>query len=180
MSDQLDTDLGVRYTERPKHPPTDHSEFDPPTAWVNYWDMNPVEHGGKYVTWTGRAWRAVEVGPPSMWGEPEHIVTRYRFRPADVWVDPDDPWTDFADDMKRILRSLGDEHHLPVAPPFLGSVTYYVADLTHYRSVRHETFEIDEGDVDAYWSHVSGYDVDPSEVQNVSKRDLPDDATSDD
>jgi hypothetical protein len=180
MTGQLDTTLETRYQERPKHAPTDSPAFDPPERWVNYWDVNPIEHGGEYIKWTGTDWRVVEVTPPAAWSEPKHLVERYRFRPADVWTDPSDPWTDFTDNVKAILRSLGDEHHLPAAPPFLDRATYYVADLTHYRNVRHETFEVGESDVEGYWSHASGYGVEPSEVQNVSERDLPDDATNDD
>jgi len=180
MSDQLDADLAVRYAQRPKQAPTDHPAFDPPEAWANYWDMNPVEHGGKFITWTGSDWNVVEVTPPSAWPGPEHIVERYTFGPREVWTDPDDPWTDFTDDMKRILRSLGDEHHLPAAPPFIKNVTYYVADLTNRTSVCNGTFEIDEGDVDAYWERLGRYGVEPGEVEGVAAGSLPDDATSDD
>lgn len=180
MSDQLDKPLAYRYEERPRDPPTEREAFAPSESWVNYWDVNPVVHGGKFVRWTGGTWKMVEVTPPSAWPEDAHIVQRYLLEPQDVWADPDDPMTDFTDDMKSILRSLRDEHHLPNAPPFLENVTYYVADLTFYRHGRDETFEIAEDDVDAYWSNLSGYGVDPADVGGVAENSLPDDVTDDD
>jgi hypothetical protein len=178
MSDQLDTDLSARYDERPRHAPTDHPAFDPaftpPEAWVNYWDMHCIEHGGTFVTWDDDyGWTVVEVTPPAAHTAREHTVERYRFRPADVWTEPDDPWTDFTDEMKRVLRSFDDEHHLPVAPPFLDAATFYVVGLTNHRTVRRQTFEVDEGDIAGYWSHVAGYGVDPADVQGVAADALP-------
>jgi hypothetical protein len=161
--------------EEPTTPPTEHDAFDPDRNWVNYWDMNPVEHGGKFVRWDGEMWECVEVTPPSAWREDAYIIEKSYFEPADVWTDPDDPMTDFTDDMKSILESLGETHLLPNVPPFLEDVTCYVADLTHYHHGRgSETFEIPEGDVTAYWNEVSAYGVDPDDVEGVSSDDLPD------
>jgi hypothetical protein len=177
MHDQLDTDLSARYEERPRYAPTDHPAFDPPSAWVNVWSMYCIENGGTFITWDDAGWDVVEVTPPDAHVEREHTVERYRLRPSDVWADPSDPWTDFADDMKRVLRSRGDEHHLPVSPPFLGRVTlHYISGLTDHRTVQRKTFEVDEGDIDGYWSHVSSYGVDSSDVQGVAADALPDDA----
>jgi hypothetical protein len=170
-----------RYEETPETPPTENDAFAPSETWANYWDVNPIEHGGEFIKWTGDMWKIVEVTPPSAWPEDAYIVSVIWAEPMDVWEDPDDPLTDFTDDMKSILDSLGDDHHLPNAPPLLERITYYVADFTHYiGDHRPDTFEIPEGDVEAYWNEVESYGVDPAEVENVSDSDLPENATDDD
>jgi hypothetical protein len=165
--DRLDEPLEERYEDgMPDVAPVDHEAFEPHEDWGNYWDVNPVDHGGTFIRWDDHHWKIVEVWPPSVWPEDEYIVEQIHVHPDDVWQDPDDPATDFTEDMKKILRSLSDEHHLPVAPPFLESVTYYVADFTHYiRDHYSETFEIPESDEDAYWEQVEQYGVERSDIE---------------
>lgn len=170
----------------PTTPPTEREAFDPPAdTWVNFWDVNPVEHGGKFIKWDADSemWEVIEVTPPSAWPEDEHILERHWFEPADVWVDPDNPLTGFTSAMLDILESLSDEHHLPNAEPFLENVTYYVADLTHYMRTddRSETFLAGEHgeDVEAYWEKLESWGVDPANVEGVAEGDLPDSVTND-
>jgi hypothetical protein len=122
-------------------------------------------------------WEMVEVTPPSAWQEDAYIVDRYYFEPADVWEDPDDPQTGFTAEMKAILDSLNESHYPNgEGNPFLENVTYYVADLPFHTGAqgRSDIFEIQEGDVEAYWDELRSYGVDPADVDGVSDRDLPD------
>lgn len=134
-----DRDLATLYQERPKVAPTDNPSFDPSTEWVNYGDVNPKIHGGRFVRWDGSMWHIIEtrnlqeVGPQDMIRNGEKFMFSYTAaEPYDVWDDPSDPWTEFSDEMGSILSSLGDGHHLPNTEPFLSRIDYYVADFSHY------------------------------------------------
>lgn len=182
-SDELDAELAYRYEERPTTAPVDHAAFEPSTEWCNWWDWNPITHGGRYMHWDGHGWDIIEVSPPSAWPEPEHILTPYYVEPRDVWEDPSDPWTDFTPEMKSILRSLGDSHHLPAAEPFLDRIDYYVADFagrvgggrTETFDCRpHEDADADDWDPGIYWDTVEGYGVDAADlVGEIADDELP-------
>jgi len=182
-----DTDTGEKPDypdgEEPTTPPTERECFDPSTEWVNYWDHNPVDHGGTFVRWDDdrECWEVVEVTPPSAhpMDERTYIVSEHTFHPPNVWDDPDDPLTGWSDGMASEIDALHDSPHYPNAEPFVSSVDYHVAGLTHrYRPNRDGTFQAET--VAEYWDAVSSYGVDPSEVHSVSDDDLPDDVTDDD
>jgi hypothetical protein len=182
MTTDTDTDETPSYPdgEKPTTPPTERECFDPCEEWVNFWDHNPVAHGGTFVRWDGDGWEVVEVTPPSAHpiDKRTYLVSEYSFAPSDVWDDPSDPLTGWTDDMEREIDALHRSPHLPNAEPFVSSATYHVAGLTHRRrEAQKDTFEA-EG-VAEYWDAVSGYGVDPSEVHSVSDDDLPDDVTDD-
>lgn len=184
MTDTDTRSLEDRYEDGvPTVKPMDNPAFDPHTdEWANYWDLNPVEHGGKFVRFYDDHWVIVEVTPPSAlprdFGEDgldTYLVDVLWVYDDEVWIDPEDPLTHVTGTMRDILDSLNDGHHLPNAPPFLGNIDYYVADMTHYISDGdHTTFSIEEGDVDAYWEALERFGVEADEVGGVSDRDLPD------
>lgn len=178
-------DLPYRYEERPRVPPTEQEAFDPATTWVNYWDVNPIAHGLTAVRWLPdrEVWEVVEVSPPSahaVEGDSHH-VERLTFSARDVWDDPDDPLTGFADAMSAELSALG-EDPLPNAEPFLADVTYYVAGLTHRMGDHHGRWLSVDGGADAdpvdYWAAVP--DVDPGEIEGVASGSLPPEHRDDD
>jgi hypothetical protein len=183
--DPLDQPVEYRYPsgERPTEPPMEQPAFDPPTdpEWANYWDVNPIHHGGRFIQFEDGKfpeWTIIEVSPPSSWPEDEHIREEIGVRPEDVWEDPEDPMTDFTDTMKSILRQFNGH---PVHPngegaPFVKNVTYYVADFVHFGGGgRPSTRDLGEDvDVEEYWDFV-GIDPTESDVTNVSGSDLPGD-----
>lgn len=127
MAPNLEADLAYRYETRPRTAPIQRDAFEPPESFVNFWDMNPRIHGGRFIRWTGDRWVAHRSDPIDESGEEATVRwERYTIEPDDIWVDPDNPMTDFTDRMKSVLRALGDGHHLPDADPFLGDVTHYV------------------------------------------------------
>jgi len=140
-----DRNLATLYQERPKAAPTDNPSFDPSTEWVNYGDMNPKIHGGRFVRWDGSMWQIIEtrnyeeLGPEGIISDGEKFMFRHTAaEPHDVWDDPSDPWTEFTDTMGSILSSLGDGRRLPNAEPFLSRIDYYVADFSHHHHGRDE------------------------------------------
>lgn len=146
--------LEERYEEEPTHAPVDHPAFNPVSdEWVNYGDANPFDHGGRFLKWDGSQWRLLVTTPPSGTPFDDHLFEEYYFGPRDVWMDPNDPWTDFTDDMKTALKALGADHHLPVAPPFLKQVDYYVVDLM-YHTRMNPGDEYVTDDPEMYWSEV--------------------------
>lgn len=186
MTDPLQQPVEDRYPdgELPTEPPMEHPAFDPHTTWRNYWDHNPIHHGGRFVRWDeGDYWDIVEVTPPSAWPEPEHILDTTLVEPQDVWADPSDPLTDFSENMKKILRQFSGHPIHPNAEPFLSQVTYYACDWISYwgGGGRAETFDCrveggadDEYDTEKYWDTVSGYGVDPEDlVDDIAGSALP-------
>lgn len=168
--------------ETPTTAPIDQPDFDPDSeTWANYWDHNPIEHGGKFVRWERDMWKIVEVNPPSaVPGTEAHFLDVHWVEPADVWEDPEDPLTGFAEPMKRVLDSLGEaEQHYPNGDgnPLFGNLEYYVADIPHYIGVTggNEMFDISDAEnrEAAYWSALEGYGVDAADVEGVAESDLP-------
>lgn len=169
-----DTPLSERYEEEPEHAPTEHPAFDPSGAWENYWDANPHGHGGKFVRWTGGKWEVYITWPPQGEEPAEYYVYYEEIRPRDVWDDPSDPLTDFADGMKSELNALGDGHHLPAAEPFLKDVTYYVAAMAGIGPAREVgTFTCEDGDADCYWENLKKYGVNPDEISHLAQKARP-------
>jgi hypothetical protein len=184
MTTDTDTEEAPSYPdgEEPTTPPIERECFDPATEWVNYWDHNPVKHGGRFVRWdadSGR-WKVVEVTPPSAHPMDEglYLLTVHRFAPSDVWADPDDPLTGWSDSMAKEVDALHDSPQLPNAEPFVSAVDYHVAGLVH-RIRPSDSGSFTAATVAEYWDTVSDYGVDPSEVQGVADDDLPADVTDD-
>lgn len=159
--------------EIPTVPPTEQASFDPHDWWENYWDYNPMTHGGTFARWDGDTWEVVEVTATDP-ENGEYDVERYEFEPQDVWTDPDDPETGFTTAMKRVLESFGETHTYPNGDgnPFLERITYYVVDLkSHGRyDADRSRLEIDPWDVGAYWD---GLGIDPAGMKHVSDDQLP-------
>jgi hypothetical protein len=160
MSDPLEADLAYRYDTRPRLAPTERDAFAPPESFVNYWDMNPVAHGGRFLKWTGSDWVAHLSEPMDEYDEGATVDWfRYTVSPDDIWVDPDDPLTDFTDDMKAVLRSLTDTHRLPNGDGFLGAITYYAADRRFQPPIHYgyDTTVVAED----YWDEAEARGIDP-------------------
>lgn len=164
----------------PTVPPVKQDTFVenvPSDEWVNYWDMNPIAHGGTFVTYDERRdmWDIVEVMPPSAWDKTAYLVTDYVVYPHNVWCDPRDPRTAWSDDMERILSSHGHENMLPNVPPSLERVTYWVAGFTHNIHGRSKVKEVERTDPDptTYWNEIVPVKVSPFNVCGVSDDDLP-------
>jgi len=181
MTDTTDADDKPAYPDghEPTTPPTERECFDPSTEWVNYWDMHPVDHGGKFVRWNSDRdrWKVVEVTPPSAHPlDPNlYLVETFSFGPKDVWEDPGDPLTEWSDSMVAVTDALHRSPDLPNVPPFLVDIDYYVVDLTTRRRGRQDTFSAET--VAEYWDAVRGYGVNPAEVESVSDDALPDGVT---
>jgi hypothetical protein len=164
----------------PTVPPVKQDTFTenvPTDEWVNYWDINPIAHGGTFVTFDEHQdmWDIVEVTPPSVWDKAAYIVTEYVVYPDDVWCDPQDPRTAWSDDMKQILSSLGDDNMPPNVPPSLERVTFWVADFTHHIRGQPKAKEVERADPDpaTYWNEIVPDRVSPSDVRGVLDEDLP-------
>jgi hypothetical protein len=181
MADELDKPMEYRYPtdERPRLKPMESEAFDPPTDhWANYGDYHPTSHGGLFVQFNedrGK-WECVQISPPEHFMDGVLRVLSYTVEPSDVWDDPDDPLTDFTDTMKRVLRSLGDEHQLPNVPPFLKRVTYYAADVELQPGDMGDDIRDDDRpeDLAEWWDLVESYGVDRTRVSGIADSELPD------
>jgi hypothetical protein len=156
----------------------EHEAFDPPTdTWVNFWDVNPIDHGGTFVTFGGsrEVWNIVEVTPPSVTPVDGYLVDQLGVYPGDIWADPDDPMTDYSDEMRRIVRQFSSPPMLPADRPFIENVSYYAADFTGRAHGRHDIEELPgDGDrVAEYWEMLAAYGVDAGAVLNVRDDQLP-------
>jgi len=183
----LDTDIAHRYPsgERPRRPPMEHEQFDPPTdIWVNFWDLHPIDHGGTFVRFDGDAeeWEIIEVTPPDLYKGGGYFVNRLTVHPSDVWEDRSDPMTDFSDEMRRIVRQFPSPPALPADLPFIEDVTYYVADFTSRTRGRHDMEELpgDDDRVAEYWEMLEGYGIGPGAVVGVLDEQLPPEHRDDD
>ncbi len=143
-------------------------EFD--TNWVNYWDANPEDHGGRFVRWDAdsECWEIVEVTAPGdlpseFAGESEYLVEQYWVYPDNVWVDGE-PENGFTDDMESILESLDATNHFeaPGGEPFIDRIEYYVADFVHYlHDDRHKIVDVE--DYDNYDDMIAAFGVEDYE-----------------
>lgn len=156
--------------------PTEHPDFDPSETWVNYGDVNPEPHGGRFIKYDADAgqWLLVEtinmadIDPSAGEDCTRHHVEKYWLEPQDVWVDGD-PDNGFSDAIQDILESLHEHGGLagdspePDSPQFMGDVSYYLADITHYQYGSTTATEDTEDYADGYDEMIAEYGVDDYE-----------------
>lgn len=151
-----------------------------PASWENYGDVNPEQHGGRFIRWEGNGWHVIETrkigeAVPEDIGAPgdTHVAFDSYFYPEDVFQGGN-PQNGLTDDMMRIVESLGDEmltlnwfrenpDEVPegedpeYAPEFRSRLAYYVVDLTHHiGDSRMDT-------VEDYWEYLESYGIEESE-----------------
>jgi hypothetical protein len=84
-------------------------EIRPSTDWVNHGDVNPRDHGGRFIKWTGSMWAVIETRPPGMLPDglstDQHMIEEIAVYPSDMWVggDPDNGPTDFLQDRIGVM-----------------------------------------------------------------------------
>jgi hypothetical protein len=117
-------------------------EIVPETEWTNYGDVNPRDHGGRFVRWTGRYWVVHETRPPETLpdglSETEHLVMTGYVDPEEIWVDgdPDHGPTDWLAETIESVHGYSSFESAMLEVP----VGYWIADWLAYH-----------GDAGEYW-----------------------------
>lgn len=134
--------------------------------WNNYGDMNPEDHGGRFIKWTGGSWELIETSrSEDIAGEDfaeengEHMIEHIYIYPDEVFIDGN-PENGFTDTMHSIFDSLGMDRNLtPENPEIMDNLQYYLADFNYYIGGNHYDFK--DGD---YWDIVESYGVNPEDI----------------
>ncbi len=122
-------------------------EIVPETGWVNYGDVNPRDHGGRFVRFDRRAWEVIETRPPESMpdglSETRHLVEYGYVHDEQIWVDGD-PDAGPTDWLERTIHEVhGVESYTQAMLEY--PVEYWVADwLAYHGGGRDDWVEDDE------------------------------------
>lgn len=115
--------------------------IEPETDWVNYGDVNPRAHGGRFIKFDGSAWELIETRPPDTLPDglttDEHLVQYGYVYPEDIWIDgdPDEGPTDWLERTIHEVHGYDSYEQAMLEAP----VEYWVADwLSYYGGGRDE------------------------------------------
>ena len=108
--------------------------------WTNYWDVNPLEHGGAWVRGTCDCWEVV-VAEPEPTPSGEYIVYKTSVYPCDIYNQDGSHEERF----QRVIDSMQGDYPIEVY------VSHYVRDvlypdkryLTEDKRAKVESFGID-------------------------------------
>jgi hypothetical protein len=151
--------------------------YETPSEWVNYGDVNPERHGGIFVKWDNDMWHIIETTHfadlPKGMSDNEHMFTHMFMEPMDIWTNGN-PTKGFTERAMKELQSFNNMGFDPLNPGEIPEGESYQEYVEWYmdsymrRLVGNLAFAFTQyihGDTDYsedYWGYLEHYGIEES------------------
>lgn len=99
--------------------------YEKPTDWVNFGDINPEPHGGIFVKWTNDHWEVVETHHPDTFETDGYMFMHYYVYPDEIFQEGEVE-NGFTEQFKNELESV---HNTPFDVSQLGEENDLETDM---------------------------------------------------